>query len=90
MPKSSKPAPSVRPKIGDVVHVEFYDHAQGGEDAMHFEIWGKLIGITKLAYKVATWQYVNDVDRATDDNKKDNEDWFIIVKKAVVSIRTLT
>ncbi|MHC5059393.1 MAG: hypothetical protein ACYTKD_32475 [Planctomycetota bacterium] len=57
---------------------------------MHFEIWGKLIGITKLAYKVATWQYVNDVDRATDDNKKDNEDWFIIVKKAVVSIRTLT
>ena len=87
MPKSSKPAPNA--KIGDIVHIEFYDHSHGGEDAMHFEIWGKLVGTTKLAYKVATWQYVKEIDRATDDNKKDNEDWFIIVKKAVISIRTL-
>lgn len=80
-----------KPKVvvGDVVHLVFWDHAQDSKDALKFEIFGRLTGITKKAYRVHYWRYVDDVDRAADDNKKENEDCYCIVKSAVESIRKL-
>ena len=85
MPRNSKPAPSV----GDVVHVTFWDHAQDSKDALLFEIFGRITDITKRAYVIHYWRYVDEVDRAKDDNKKENEDNYAIVKKAIESIRIL-
>lgn len=86
MPKKSKP---VRPAIGDIVHITFLDHAQDATDALLFEIFGRLTGITRSAYRVHYWRYVNDVERAADDNRKENEDCYAIVKSAVKEIKVL-
>lgn len=75
-------------KVGDVVQVVFYDHAQDS-DALLFEAFGRVGEITKNAYKVYHWRYVNDVDRAADNNTRHNEDFYAIVKKAIVSIKRL-
>ena len=79
---------NVKPQIGDVVHIVFLDHAENSEDAIRFEVIGRLFEKTRWAYKVRCWGYVNDVDRA-GDSRTDNENWFSIVKKAVESIKVL-
>ena len=86
MPSNSKP---VRPAIGDIVHIQFLDHAQDAKDVLLFEIFGRLTGITRNAYRVHYWRYVDAVDRAADDNKRENEDCYCIVKSAVKSLRVL-
>lgn len=83
--KATKDAPS----IGDLVDIEFLDHAEDAVDAMHFRLCGEISKITKDAYVVRTWRYVNPVDRAKDDNSKENENSFAIVKKAIVAIKKL-
>jgi len=88
MPKSSKPAPNVKPKINDIVHVIFWDHAENSKDVLKFEVIGRVFAITKMAYMIKCWGYENEVDRASDSNT-DNENWFAIVKKAIHSIRIL-
>ena len=80
--------PVQRPSVGDVVHIVFLDHAENSKDALEFEVYGKLFEITKSAYKVRVWGYVNDVDRATDNNT-DNENHYAIVKRAVKEMRVL-
>lgn len=75
--------------IGDIVHCIFWDHANGGKDALKFEVFGRLTARTKKAYRIDHWRYVTDIDRASDDNTKENEDWHWIVKPAVESIRKL-
>ena len=77
-----------RPKKGDLVVVNFYDHAQGSKDALLFEVVGRITNITKKAYIIHTWRYINEVDKASDSNDE-NEDWFAIVKSAIDSIRIL-
>ena len=76
-------------KVGAIVRIEFLDHAQSSEDAMLFECFGRLTSISKTAYRVHHWRYVNDVDRAGDHNASENEDCFAIVKKAVTMIEVL-
>lgn len=76
------------PKKGDIVHAVFWDHAQNSKDALQFEVMGRVFGITRKAYLIRTWGYVQDVDRASDSNET-NEDWFTIVKSAIDSIRVL-
>jgi len=80
--------PPKRPVVGDLVEAIFWDHAENSRDALLFEVFGRLIEVTKKAYIVRAWGYVNDVDRAGDGNP-DNENRYAIVKKAVDSIRTL-
>ena len=75
-------------KVGDIVHVVFWDHAQDSKDAMLFEIFGRVVGITRKAYEIYFWRYVNDVDRVKDDHP-DNEDSYAIVKSTIESIRKL-
>ena len=76
-------------KVGAIVRIEFLDHAQRSEDAMLFECFGRLTSISKTAYRVHHWRYVDDVARAADHNAGENEDCFAIVKKAVTMIEVL-
>jgi len=75
-------------KVGDLVECRFWDHAQNSKDALLFEVWGRVTNITKRAYIIHTWKYVNELDKASDSNE-DNEDWFAIVKSAIDEIRKL-
>lgn len=80
-----------KPKIevGDVVHCVFWDHAQDAKDALRFEIFGRVTDITRKAYRIHYWQYVDEVDRAADGNRKENEDCYCIVKSAIETIKRL-
>ena len=75
-------------KIGDIVRVVFLDHAENSDKAMLFEAIGRLTKITRTEYVLYFWSYVNEIDRARDDNK-DNENCFAIVRKAIVSAKRL-
>ena len=77
-----------RPQVGDIAEVVFYDHAENSKDALRFEVFGRLIQVTRKAYIVRSWGYVDEVDRAGDGNT-DNENTYAIVKSAVESLRVL-
>jgi hypothetical protein len=77
-----------RIRVGHIVHCVFLDHAENAKDALRFEVFGRVTEITKSAYHIKAWGYVDEIDKAKDNNT-DNENWFCIVKKAVESIRTL-
>ena len=76
------------PVIGDLVICTFWDHAENSKDALLFEVVGRLFDVTKKAYKIKSWSYVSEIDRAGDGNP-DNENSYAIVKRAVDSIRIL-
>tara|TARA_Y100001938_G_C7748072_1_gene262551 strand:+ start:249 stop:497 length:249 start_codon:yes stop_codon:yes gene_type:complete len=76
-------------KVGAIVRIEFLDHAQSSQDAMLFECFGRVTAISKTAYCVHHWRYVEDRDRAADQNVKENEDCYAIVKKAVTKIEVI-
>ena len=75
-------------KLGDIVHVTFLDHAENSKKAMLFEAIGRITKITRQEYVLHFWSYINEIDRAVDDNK-DNENCFAIVRRAILSIRKL-
>lgn len=77
-----------KPKIGDIVEVTFLDHAENSKDVLLFEVFGRVKDITRKAYLIRAWGYVNEVDRAGDGNP-DNENSYAIVKRAIESIRVL-
>ena len=74
-------------RIGDVVHIVFWDHCENFHDAMQFEVYGKITGMTPKAYIIHTWQYHDPVQRAADSSATSNEHSFCIVKKAIDSIK---
>jgi hypothetical protein len=76
------------PVIGDLVICKFLDHAENSSDVLLFEVIGRLFDVTKKAYKIKSWGYVNEIDRAGDGNP-DNENHYAIVKRAVESIQIL-
>ena len=80
--------PPKRPKVGDLVEVQFWDHAEQSKDALLFEVFGRIAGITRKAYIIRAWGYVLDIDRAGDGNPE-NENSYAIVKRAIDSIRIL-
>ncbi len=77
-----------RPKVGDLVEVIFWDHAEQSKDALLFEVFGRISGITRKAYLIRAWGYVSELDRVGDGNP-DNENSYAIVKRAIDSIRIL-
>ena len=78
-----------RPKIGDIVQIVFWDHAESFHDAMQFEVIGKLTGSTRKAWIIHSWLYHDPLQRAADTNAAENENKFAIVKSAIDSIRIL-
>lgn len=82
---ASKP----RIKVGDIVHVVFWDHAENSSDGMLFECYGKITASTRKCWIIHFWQYHDLLQRAADKNADDNETCFAIVKSAIDSIRKL-
>jgi hypothetical protein len=76
------------PKIGDIIRVTFLDHAENSRDSISFEAFGRVTDITKTAYKITAWGYIDPTDRARDHNE-DNEHWYCIVRKAITDIKIL-
>ena len=76
------------PVVGDVVQFVFWDHAEN-DDAMLFEVYGVVTANNKTAYTVHTWRHHDPLRQAADDNK-DNENYFSIVKKTIVSHKVYT
>ena len=79
----------VRVKVGDIVEVVFWDHAENSHDGMQFVCYGKITGSTRKAWIIHSWMYQDPIQRAGDSNVKDNENSFAIVKSAIDSIRKL-
>lgn len=75
-------------KVGDIVRIEFLDHAQNDTEPMLFECFGRIGSISKDAIVVYFWRYVSDVQKAKD-SRDDNEDYYCIVRKAITSIKVL-
>lgn len=73
---------------GDIVEITFLDHAENSSDAIEFVVYGKVMNITRHAYILGSWIYTDDVARATDGNT-DNENYFTIVKTAILKKRRL-
>lgn len=80
--------PVKKPSVGDIVSVVFLDHAENSRDAIRFEVIGRVSSITRAAYMIRVWGYIDDIDRASDNNPS-NEHWFAIVKSAIESIKVL-
>lgn len=73
--------------VGDIVDIEFYDHAEDADEAMRFKLCGEIAKITPISYVLYTWRYACPVARAKDSNTKENENRFAIVKKAIINIK---
>jgi hypothetical protein len=71
-----------RPKTGSIVQITFWDHCEGGEDAIECTVWGKVSNVTRRAYTIQTWE-------TSGDNDPFNKHQFNIVKLAIKEICTL-
>ena len=77
-----------KPKVGDIVQIVFWDHAESSNDVLLFEVIGRIFNITPKSYGIKSWGYVTDVDKARDSNEE-NETRFAIVKRAIDTLRVL-
>jgi len=73
---------------GDLVQITFLDHCENSNDALEFIIWGRIDRITRTAYIIASWVYNDPVEQAKDTNT-DNENYYVIVRKAITNIKKL-
>ena len=79
--------PKKAPKCGDLVAVTFLDHAENHKDSIRFEVIGRLTDITRTAFVIKAWAYVDNPPPIS--GHEDNETIFAIVKRAVDEIRVL-
>ena len=77
-----------RLRKGDIVEITFLDHAENSDDALEFIVYGRVMDITRYAYKIGQWIYAKELDRASNGNP-DNEDYKTIVKTAITKKRRL-
>jgi hypothetical protein len=75
--------------IGDIVDIEFWDHAEDASDAMRFRLTGEVLAKTSVAVIIGTWRYACPIDRERDDNIVENENRFAIVKSAIIQCRVM-
>lgn len=74
-------------RIGDVVEIEFRDHAQGPETIV-FLVWGRLVKRSKTDLVIAVWDYVSPPKRRSLANDP-NVETYTIARDAVISHRVL-
>ena len=71
---------------GDIVEVEFWDHADGPVP-VKFKVWGRLRSVSKLAYTIYVWTYASPKEQELYDD--DNVEQRTIVRTAVTKIKKL-
>ena len=66
-----------------IVEIEFYDHVSGSEVTELFtcRVWGKLVKVDETKITVQTWQTFDE---------KDNDEYVILIRKAIISITPLS
>lgn len=74
-----------RTKVGDIVEIEFDDHAEGG-DVITFRVWGRVAKRTPRSVTVHVWDYADE----HGDSDEDNVHAFTIARKAIRSIYKLS
>lgn len=74
-------------KTGDIVEIHFLDHVQDGEDALEFKVYGEVAAITRTSIRVLAWAHADKSQR--DVREPYNESSFVIVKRAILSVRKL-
>lgn len=80
-----------KPKLGDIVAIEIYDHAdmegqevlQNESGVLVFECFGRLVRETKLDYRIMTW---GNPDNHLLDH---NNEFYSILKADVRKLRVL-
>ena len=71
-------------KIGDIVEIEFRDHAKGDESIL-FCVWGRIIKRTRRDITVAVWAYSDPKYKAPADDP--NVEKYTIARDAILSYR---
>ena len=73
-----------RVREGEIVQVVFWDHAEGSDDVLRFEVFGRVVKVGKRHYTIDSWGYADGqaVDR---ESERDNLKTFNILKSAVDS-----
>jgi hypothetical protein len=74
-------------RIGDIVEIEFRDHAHGHETIVFF-VWGRLVKRSKTDWVIAVWDYIKPPKRRSLANDP-NVETFTIARDAVISYRVL-
>ena len=75
--------------LDDILHIVFWDHCENHHDAIQFEVYGKLVAVTRKAYILGCWIHHTPEARAADNSDDKNEHRYAIVKSAIESIRKL-
>ena len=77
---------SYRPKIGDVIAVEFLDHVEDSDEPYTFRVFGRVCSKNKTALGVCSWEHADSKGKLRDDG---NEKVWSIVKKAITNLEKL-
>ena len=68
---------------GDIVEVDFYDHAQDSEEALVFRVWGRVCKVEKKHIVVQVWAHPDNME---NDNQTE---YYSIIKSCIISSRVL-
>lgn len=71
-------------RIGDIVEIEFRDHATGDE-TITFCVWGKLVKRTRHDLTIAVWHYADAKAKYSPNDP--NIDTYSIARDAIISYR---
>jgi hypothetical protein len=69
---------------GQIVKVEFWDHAIGANHAIRFVVYGEVAAVTPTTLSIDSWAYADKSARHDG-----NETRYTIVRKAITSITQL-
>lgn len=77
---------TLKPKVGDIVEVEFLDHVEDGGDPICFKVWGRLCKSARQHVEILSWAY----STADEADVPSNEKRWTIVRAAIKRIIKLT
>jgi hypothetical protein len=74
-------------RIGDIVEIEFRDHAQG-DATIVFCVWGRLVKRSRTDLVIAVWDYSTPPRRRNGSDP--NVEVYTIARDAILSSRVLS
>ena len=73
-------------KKGELYMIRFLDHVEDGKKPLPFEVFGRIMSVSKDHVTVASWDYANGKDREEMHNVKR----FALVRSTIISAERLT
>ena len=71
-------------RIGDIIEVTFWDHAQNSKLPLLFKAWGRLIDKSKAHIAIQTWGHPENLEC---DSQTEG---YAIVKSCIVNVTVLS